>query len=390
MPLQIRRGTEAERISMIHALAPGEIIYVTDTQRIYVGNGTTVGGVQVTGYTDGDAQDAAANIFDGVSHTGISFTYDDVSNKMTAAIDLSNYPGSITADSVKGSVFADDSTVIVDAIDQKIFAVGGFFGPLQGAVTGNVTGNLTGNVTGNVTGNTTGTHTGVVRGDVTGSVFADDSTILVDGVSGRIVGPVFADVTGNVTGTVTGILNGTANGTFNGTVNGDVVVISGYSGGGQRAGIRIETDGDLNDGYDLFTINGASNNADGQAITFHRSRGTLSSPTASQVGDTILSMAWLGTDSKNAAATMAALIVSADDTPSAGYVPGRMSFSIFDSGGTPQNALSFGPDLVVTVADNALTAGGSSGQVNTGAVAHYLKINVGGTDYAMPLYAIRP
>jgi hypothetical protein len=42
---------------------------------------------------------------------------------------------------------------------------------------------LIGNVTGNVTGNTTGYHTG----DVEGSVFADDSSLLVDGVSGKIV-----------------------------------------------------------------------------------------------------------------------------------------------------------------------------------------------------------
>jgi hypothetical protein len=45
---------------------------------------------------------------------------------------------------------------------------------VDGDVLGNVTGNLTGNVTGNLTG------------DVNGSIFADDSTLLVDGVSGTI------------------------------------------------------------------------------------------------------------------------------------------------------------------------------------------------------------
>lgn len=42
------------------------------------------------------------------------------------------------------------------------------------------------------------------RIDIIGSVFADNSTLLVDGVQGRIVGPVFADVTGNLTGNVIG------------------------------------------------------------------------------------------------------------------------------------------------------------------------------------------
>jgi len=45
MPLQIRRGTDAERSAMTQPLAAGELIYVTDTQRLFVGNGATVGGV---------------------------------------------------------------------------------------------------------------------------------------------------------------------------------------------------------------------------------------------------------------------------------------------------------------------------------------------------------
>lgn len=44
--------------------------------------------------------------------------------------------------------------------------------------------------------------------DIIGSVFADDSTKLVDAVEGRIVGPVFANVTGDVFGNVTGDITG--------------------------------------------------------------------------------------------------------------------------------------------------------------------------------------
>jgi hypothetical protein len=51
-----------------------------------------------------------------------------------------------------------------------------------------------------------------LEGDVTGSVFADDSTMLVDGTNGTIVAPVFANVTGNVTGDVLGNLTGTVTG----------------------------------------------------------------------------------------------------------------------------------------------------------------------------------
>lgn len=69
----------------------------------------------------------------------------------------------------QGSIFADDSTLLVDAVNAIIPA----------SV-----------ISGTLTNDTTGTHTGVVVGDVTGSVFADDSTILVDGVNATIPGYV--------------------------------------------------------------------------------------------------------------------------------------------------------------------------------------------------------
>lgn len=76
------------------------------------------------------------------------------------------------------------------------------------------------------------------RVDIIGSVFADNSSMLIDGTNGRIVGPVFAnvtgDVTGNLIGNVTGDLKGSVfgddssvlidgtNGTFRGNLTGNV------------------------------------------------------------------------------------------------------------------------------------------------------------------------
>jgi hypothetical protein len=60
------------------------------------------------------------------------------------------------------------------------------------------------------------------RTDIIGSVFADDSTMLVDGTNARIVGPVFANVTGDVTGNVSGNLTGNSAGTHTGAVVGNV------------------------------------------------------------------------------------------------------------------------------------------------------------------------
>jgi len=68
--------------------------------------------------------------------------------------------------------------------------VGPVFSNVTGNLTGNVTGNLTGNVTGNLTGNVTGGLIGYHTGDVKGSVFGQDSTMLIDGTGSRIIGPV--------------------------------------------------------------------------------------------------------------------------------------------------------------------------------------------------------
>lgn len=58
-------------------------------------------------------------------------------------------------------------------------------GDVTGDVTGNVTGDLVGNVTGDLVGNITAT--GTLDGDVTGSVFADDSTLMIDAVNNAMI-----------------------------------------------------------------------------------------------------------------------------------------------------------------------------------------------------------
>jgi len=127
---------------------------------------------------DGGATTMEANSVAGtlnlVSGNGISLTGDAGSDEVTIAF-------SGVAD-ITGSVFADDSTKMVDAVDNEMYASGGFFGNLTGNVTGNITGDVTGNVTGNLIGNTTGYHTG----DVKGSIFGDDSTKIVDAVENKV------------------------------------------------------------------------------------------------------------------------------------------------------------------------------------------------------------
>lgn len=373
MPLQIRRGTNAQRQAMTQALAQGELLYVTDDQRLYIGNGSTLGGVQITGYTDEDAQDAAAQLFvNGAPHTGITFSYNDAGAGITAVVDLLNYQGTIGAAAFKGTFVGDDSTILVDGVTGVLR--GSLIGSVTGNVTGNVVGNVTGNVVGNVTGDVVGNTTGYHTGDVKGSVVGDDSTILIDGIGSTIVGPI----------------NNTT--TTSRDLNASLFTVSGTSTLGVKAGIVIETDGDSNDAYDCLTIFGASSNPEGPLLILKRSRGTHDLPLSLNNGDVVASLAWIGTDGSNNNSPMASVTVSVDSAPTSTYVPPRISFNIFDTSSVQQTGLSFGEDLVITVAggSNVLAAGVGSGQVDTASVTGYLKVNIGGTFRAIPFYSINP
>jgi len=136
-------------------------------------------------------------------------------------------------------VFADDSTIMVNAIDRT------FLGDLTGNITGNINGVVTGTAGSSLIGNVTGNLIGYQVGDMTGSVFADDSSMLVDGTNGMIVGDVENAVVSTqiltvgqidpdpisgeiyLNGTVYGDLNGVVYGTTVGIVEGDVNDVNG-------------------------------------------------------------------------------------------------------------------------------------------------------------------
>lgn len=140
MPLQLRRGLESQRASKTYA--SGELVYITDTGALYVGNGVTAGGVAVANLPETTIKDFTAAMFTDGSHTGITFSYDSETRLVSAAVDieLSNYDGIIVANAFRGSLFADDGSTIggqqplVDAIAGKI----NLNGTVQGHIIPNV------------------------------------------------------------------------------------------------------------------------------------------------------------------------------------------------------------------------------------------------------------
>ncbi len=484
MPLQIRRGTELQRTSMTQPLAVGELLFVTSpTNRIYVGDGTTLGGIAVTGYTDENAQDAVAPMFTGGSHSGINFVYNDASNIINATVDLSNYNGTISASSFKGTLVADDSTALVDAVDGRIFLDGTVKGNIVpdadvaydlgsatyrfrdlylsgssiklGAATITATGTAVNLPAGSTIG---GSAIGIPGGDLNVNIVADDSTVIVNtttqfvtaqgGFIGNVTGNVngivtgtagsslVGNVTGNVTGNVNGVVTGTAGSTLAGNVTGDltgnvfgnligdlrgsvfaddssaivnaenriVTAAGGFIGNvtgnltGNRvqlthtalfpSGILIESD-EATAG-DIFTIRTHHNATDPSVNFFSRSRGTTAAPTSLAVSDGIFALAFSGTTSDGTTGIAAAFSAEVAAAPTAGVLPGSIIFSTTTTAGAFTTKLKIGPDGLQTVVAPSLVAGASSGQVNTGTISTWMKVNFNGVAYAVPMYQIRP
>lgn len=218
MALQIRKGTEGERTAgggVVFAL--GELVYVTDTDALYIGDGSTAGGVFLTNNavgTIGDFLEADTNAdelqlqknlnlnsnnilgtgnitIDGnITATGNIDIGDNISDTVTitAQVDSNITPTSDTVYDLGSqslrwrNVFASGLTIDgeIDAVAVNANTVADNSTVMVNVATNEFVGDLTGDVTGNVIGN--------VTGDLTGSVFSDDSTLLVDGTNGTVPG----------------------------------------------------------------------------------------------------------------------------------------------------------------------------------------------------------
>ena len=163
---------------------------------------------------------------------------------------------------------------------------------------------------------------------MSGSVFADDSTLLVDGVNSQIVGAV-----NNNTITTKDLAAGP-------------LTISGTGQFGNRAGIEIISDGNADDGFSLLDITSSKDGDVGSAINITRSRGTPAAKTGLNDEDEIMGINYFGYDSNNAQAVAAVIQVSVDGTPTAGYVPGNILFATSTDSSSPSAALNIGADKV--------------------------------------------
>jgi hypothetical protein len=344
MALKIRKGTDAERLTITPAA--GELIYTTDTKQIFVGDGTTAGGVFVgpassealtlggnltlnghdivgtgniningtvtaTGNINLGNDDTDNVVFGGEVNSNIIPNTTDtynlgsstkkwngawINNLTATTINATELTGHLDG-SVEGSVYADDSTMLVDGTDGVLR--GTHIGSLTGDVTGNViatdstvlvnattkafTGNLTGNVSGDLSGAVEGTFAGQLLNGA-GEVFLDTTSGDVPTLPANIVGELRGDVIADNSTLLVSGETGSIN--LNGTIKDNVVPF---------------TDANINLGSSVYKFNNAyvngslllgsastqSVSASGSNITLKGSIQTNSSITATLDGDII-------------------------------------------------------------------------------------------------------
>lgn len=447
MPLQIRRGTEAERQSLtsVNGLVVGELLYVTDDRKLYVGTGNYPGapssgptawwkGAVATSYNDNDAKAAAGAALIGGTHQSISFTYDNIAKTISSTLDLSDYSGTIKAGSFKGSLLTDDGSTLggitlVDATNASI--------NLDGTVKGNIVPDL--NITydigtpllrfkdlylsgssiylGNAIISANGTAVDLPAGttiggiplggggdDYVGNVIADDSTIIVNtatkvvNAGGGLFGNLTGDVIGNVVGDIRGsvfaddstILVNSTNGVISGNLTGNVITSTGLNvlnpttKTATLTAINLESFGVISGNAMTVTVpsvvyatnalaaapwpnlltvynGGAASNS----LGISRARGTsLISPTTVLNGDTIGNINFNAFDSVDYI-TSSEFESVIDGAVAAGVVPSRLNVKVTSSTGTLTTVMSvkstavdfnLPPKLPVVADDTARTA----------------------------------
>ena len=141
--------------------------------------------------------DGTAGVFRIVSGQGITLAKTVGTDTMTITVD--------PVFDLKGSIFGDDSTKIVDAVENKVFAE--FFGNLTGNVTGNVTGNadsstVAATVTLTATDTTNAAHFITFVDTAIGNEGVRTDTSLTYNPNTNIL--TAGTFSGNLTGTVTG------------------------------------------------------------------------------------------------------------------------------------------------------------------------------------------
>jgi hypothetical protein len=334
MPLQVRRGTRADRDDLVTSyvpLATGEPLWCTDTGDLFIGDGVTPGGVQVN-------QEFLIDLSNYVGTIGPT-GYIDVGDEF---IDLNG--------TVKTNI-VPETNELLDIGDNelrynKIWVGGNGIAIGESLIVNNGTAiQLPFDST--VGNQPIATGQGINPGDTyVISIGSDDSTLIVDHVNSQFTGTLRGDVT---------------------TLSGDTVIdAEGKEGNFQE--INLETPGLINGNATFLSnvtsfvasvpsatepvvsVTSINNTADlGGSLALVRGRGLLTAPTIVQDGDEIGSIEFSAFDGTNFVAT-GGLIATVDGIPTSGQpAPTRLDINVSDGSTIVTSAIVKPDQLEITV-----------------------------------------
>lgn len=254
--------------------------------------------------------------------------------------------------------FQGDIYTSVAAGTVKIFEAdtGQFFGDVQGDIFATDSTRIVDSKTATFNGTFNGTSNGDHNGTFKGSVFADDSSTMIDGISGYVTGPVKSEsvqgrnvhlgtltdpntmyLVTNSTGTNFIISTEAANGTIQFPRN--TLIGSSQASVGSKT-LRIYND-TATEGTIPVSILHANDSSFGSNMGVLRARGTKSAPTAVQIGDVLggYGMAGYNGSAYKGASGIRSVV---DAAPQSTHIPASIQMYNTKADGTQQVVLSIG------------------------------------------------
>ena len=213
MSFRLRRGTDSERQSVV--FAEGELAYTTDSKELYVGDGTTLGGIKITGSVE-------------VSPIALTRNLDLNTFDITGAGDIS-ISGMVTANAFYGNGANLTNLPLLDVNNGATYQIN-IMGADSSILVNSDTSQLQGELVGNVIGNVAGDVTGNVAGDLTGSVFNSMDETVIDSESKYFFGgvyssdgsPIIENETKTLYGTLIGDVQGSDSTLIVNSITGDI------------------------------------------------------------------------------------------------------------------------------------------------------------------------
>ena len=334
MALRIRRGTEADRQLLTgQDPAVGEPIFVTDTNKLYIGKSGTTGGQIIN---PDQALNDLSNVNCPTPTNGQALVVNTAQNKwINGAVQTINSIGDIadvditTAAPTVNQVLKWDGSKFIPAndIDTQIALASASIDDLGDVSTSGVDAPSNGQVLAwnagaaqfkpiNPVFNQTGTFDGTFEGTMKGTLVGDDSTILVDGITNTIKldnGQIFFD------GVQIKLLAGNNNLKF-----GEVT---------DNVGPTFQLyNTDKSQPIEIISVGGTGN--DFSKFQFNVKDNSLQTPVTFTAGDSLAGISWNGWDTNNSkyipSAQMYGKVSTSAGSVAADTVKGTLVFATND------------------------------------------------------------